>query len=58
MEITWGQCPHVPKENGGLPIRGPGLSKNRAEDSTTSMTISKLRLLGVQASCTNNKIKL
>ena len=19
MEITWGQCPHVPKENGGLP---------------------------------------
>ena len=19
MKITWGQCPHVPKENGGLP---------------------------------------
>ena len=19
MEITWGHCPHVPKENGGLP---------------------------------------
>ena len=37
------------------PIRGPGLSKNRAEDSTPSVTISKLRLLGVQASCTSNK---
>ena len=40
------------------PIRGPGLSKNRAEDSTPSVTISKLRLLGVQASCTSNKVWL